>query len=70
MTKYDVGILKIRDCVRVEGQEGVVVDVHEPEWIDHRTRAFRKEFAGADIRFKDEEFTVYIPAKNIEKVGL
>ena len=69
MTKYDIGILKSGDRVRVNGREGVVTNIHEPEWIDHRTRAFKKEFQSADIRFEDEKYAVSIPAKDIEKVG-
>jgi hypothetical protein len=66
MTKYDVGILKPGDRVRAKGRDGVVVSPHELEWIDHRTRASRKEFQGADIRFDKERWSTYIHAADIE----
>jgi hypothetical protein len=66
MTKYDLGKLKRHDRVIADGRIGTVTSVHEPEWIDHKTRGFRKEFQGADIEF-DHELgrSVYIHADGI-----
>ena len=66
MTKYDVGKLKRHDRVIADGRIGTVTSVHEPEWIDHKTRGLRKEFQGADIEF-DHELgrSVYIHADGI-----
>lgn len=66
MTKYDVGKLKRGDRVVVDSKMGTVVSPHEPEWIDHKTRAFRKEFQGADIQFDGELHSTYIHADRIE----
>ena len=68
MTKYDVGILKQGDLVRVKGRAGVVSSPHEPEWIEHRTKAFKKELQGADIHFDGEHGSTYIHAADIELV--
>jgi hypothetical protein len=54
MTKYDVGKLNRHDRVIADGRIGTVTSVHEPEWIDHKTRGFRKELQGADIEFDHE----------------
>ena len=43
MNKHDVGVLKKGDTVFVGGLPATVVSTHEPEWIDHRTKAFRKD---------------------------
>ena len=69
MTRYDVGKLNCGDRVIVENELGTVINPHEPEWIDHRTKAFKKEFQGADIRFDGENRSVYIHAEKIEKYG-
>ncbi len=66
MTKYDVGKLKVGDRVKVIDDYGVVTNVHEPEWIDHKTRAFRKEFQSADIRFEGYDRSICIQACAIE----
>ena len=67
MTRHDVGKLNSRDRVRVGDKLGTVVSPHEPEWIDHKTRAFRKEFQGADIQFDGEPgCAYYIHAASIE----
>lgn len=68
MTKYDVGVLKQGDRVRVKGRDGVVSSPHEPEWIEHRTNAFKKELQGASIRFDGEHWSTYIHAADIELV--
>lgn len=66
MTRYDVGKLNRGDRVTVGGKLGTVTRPHEPEWIDHKTRAFRKEFQGADIQFDGEPgYSVYIHAASI-----
>lgn len=51
LNKSDVGVLKRGVRVKVGGRCGSVFNAHEPEWIDHKTRAFRKELQGADISF-------------------
>jgi len=66
MTKYDVGKLKRGDRVVVDGKTGTVLSPHEPEWVDHKTRAFRKELQGADIQFDQEWRSTYIHADRIE----
>ena len=68
MTKYDVGKLKVRDRVTVDGKPGMVVSVHEPEWIDHKTRAFCKEFQGANIRMDGGVRSEYVHAPRIELI--
>jgi hypothetical protein len=66
MTRYDIGKLNYGDRVTVDGKSGTVTSPHEPEWIDHKTRAFRKEFQGADIQFDGElGCSVYIHADSI-----
>jgi len=66
MTRYDVDKCKCGDRVRVDGKIGTITYSHEPEWIDHKTGMFRKEFQGADILFDDEPFhSVYIHADSI-----
>ena len=65
MDKFSVGVLSRGDRVLVNGSPAVVVSAHEPEWIDHKTRAFRKEFQGADVRLADGQ-QVYVHAKEIE----
>jgi hypothetical protein len=54
LTRYDVGKLKPGDSVTVDGKRGVVTSTHEPEWIDHKTKAFRKVLQSADILFEGE----------------
>ena len=66
MNKYEVGKLETGMQVMVGGQVGVVTGVHEPEWIDHKTKAFRKELQGADVRFSgDEGCRGYVWAEDI-----
>ncbi len=66
MTKYDIGKLSHRDRVSVNGRKGTVVSVHEPQWIDHKTRAQQHVLQGADIAFDDEpEITRYIHCEDI-----
>jgi hypothetical protein len=66
MTKHDVGKLNSGDRVTVGGKLGTVTSPHEPEWIDHKTQAFRKELRGADIQFDGETgSSVYIHADSI-----
>ena len=50
MKDFDVGKLKFRDRVYVKGKLGTVISVHEPEWIDHKTKAFCKVLQGATAR--------------------
>jgi len=68
MNKHDVGVLKRGDSVITNGRPAIVVSPHEPEWIDHKTRQFRKEFQGADLRLDDGR-CAYIHAANIEPVS-
>jgi len=66
MTRHDVGKLKGGDRVKVGDKLGTVVSPHEPEWIDHKTRAFRKELQGADVQFDGEPgCSYYIHAASI-----
>jgi hypothetical protein len=66
MTRYDVGKLNRGDRVTVGGKLGTVTSPHEPEWIDNKTKEFRKEFQGADIQFDGEPgHSVYIHADSI-----
>jgi hypothetical protein len=54
LTRYDVGKLKPGMRVTAAGKLGTVRNVHEPSWVDHRTRAFRQELQSADITLDDE----------------
>lgn len=65
LNKSDVGVLKRGVRVKVGGRCGSVFNAHEPEWIDHKTRAFRKELQGADISFDDECGFRYVHANEI-----
>ncbi|MDI1301994.1 MAG: hypothetical protein PSX71_08825 [bacterium] len=56
MNKSDVGVLNRGDAVIVDGSAGIVVSVHEPEWVNNKTRAFCKELQGADIKFDDGRY--------------
>jgi hypothetical protein len=60
-------LIKEGDRVIVHGRTGIVISVHEPTWIDHQTRAFRKVFQGADICFDGETHSGYFHAAHIEK---
>lgn len=50
----DVGLLKRGVRVKVGKKLGAVYDAHEPEWIDYKTKAFKKELRGASILFDGE----------------
>jgi len=63
MNKHEVGKLKRRMEVTVNGEKGIVCSVHEPEWRDHKTGAQCKEFQGADIRVNGR--VAYYHAENI-----
>lgn len=70
MNPSDVGKLKFRDRVSVNGREGTVVSVHEPEWMDHRSQGYRKVLQGADIEFDDRlGLSVYIHAEGISMLS-
>lgn len=66
MDKHDIGVLSCGDRVFINGSPATVVSPHEPEWIDHRTRAFRKEFKGADVRLDSGQY-FYAHAKDIRQ---
>ena len=50
LTSYDVGLLEIGMRVSASGQHGTVRRVHEPSWVDHKTRAFKQKLASADVQ--------------------
>lgn len=51
LNKACVGMLNRGDRVFVCGYgKGIVISPHEPEWIDHKTKCFKKELQGADIK--------------------
>ena len=54
MKTTETGKLKRCDKVRVNGRIGTVTGVHEPKWIDHRTRANMHVLQGAMIAFEDK----------------
>lgn len=54
LSSTDVGLLKRGVRVKVGEKFGTIYDAHEPEWIDHKTKAFRKELQGASISFDGE----------------
>lgn len=64
MDKFQVGVLKRGDSVVAAGRKATVVSPHEPEWIDHKTRAFRKELQGADVKFEDGQYA-YVHAGDL-----
>ena len=64
MNKFQVGVLQRGDSVTVAGRKAIVVSPHEPEWIDHKTRAFCKELQGADVKFEDGQ-CVYVHAADL-----
>jgi hypothetical protein len=64
MNKSDVGVLNRGDTVLVHGIKGIVCSVHEPEWINHKTRSKQVEFQGADIRVNGR--SSYFHAADIE----
>ena len=64
MNKFQVGVLQRGDSVTVSGRKAIVVSPHEPEWIDHETRAFRKELQGADVKFEDGQYA-YVHAVDL-----
>lgn len=66
----DVGVLKRNTRVKVGDRYGLVFNAHEPQWIDHKTKAFRKELQGADIAFDDEKSGLrYVHANEISIVS-
>lgn len=69
MNRHDVGVLKKGDTVFVGGLPATVVSTHEPEWIDHRTKAFRKEFQGADLKLSSGVYA-YTHAAQIETTAI
>lgn len=54
LSKHDVGLLCHGSRVRVGARLATVVSPHEPQWIDHNTKAFTKVLQGADVGFDDE----------------
>ena len=64
MNKNEVGVLKRGDTVLVKGKKGIACSVHEPEWVDHKTRSNQIEFQGADIRLDGRNS--YFHAEDIE----
>ena len=74
MNKNDIGALKPGMTVTVARkrsalgmatsfERGEIVNVHEPEWVDHATKIHMKELQGADVRLNGKN--VYIEACNI-----
>lgn len=67
LTKYDIGKLKHGVRVKVGDRTGTVVSEHEPQWRDHKTRAWMHELQGADIAFDDDPgSSCYIHCGEIE----
>ena len=67
MTKHDVGVLQCGDQVIASGRQGKVASVHEPRWIDHKTKQQMHEFQGADVVFADGDIA-YCHADKITRV--
>lgn len=68
MNKHDVGVLNYGDQVIASGRQGKVASVHEPRWIDHKTKQQMHEFQGADIVFANGE-RVYVHADKLTRVS-
>jgi hypothetical protein len=68
MTKYDVGVLSRGDQVLASGRLGKIASVHEPKWVDHKTKRHMHEFHGADVTFNDGGAT-YFHAKDLNVFG-
>jgi hypothetical protein len=66
LTPNDIGKLKRGDRVKVGNRFGTVIDPHEPQWIDHKTKAQMHVLQGADIRFDDDHSNTYIHCAEIE----
>ena len=54
LNRHDVGLLKIGMRVSASGQHGTVRRVHEPSWVDHKTRVFMKELASVTVQLDGE----------------
>ena len=68
MKTTETGKLKRCDKVRVNGRIGTVTGVHEPKWIDHRTRANMHVLQGAMIAFEDKPYPpTYVHCDKIEQ---
>jgi len=67
MKNSDIGVLSRGDTVLVLGIKGIVCSVHEPEWVDHKTRSHQIEFQGADIRVDGRNS--YFHAADIEPLN-
>jgi len=67
MNKHDIGKLTQGMRVNVEGKIGTVVSVHEPQWVDHKTRTFQHVLQGADIVLDAEpEHAKYFQCAHID----
>lgn len=42
----------------VNGRRGGGVSPHEPQWVEHRTLAFKKVLQGADIHFDGDSHAI------------
>ena len=69
MTKYDVGVLSRGDQVLASGRLGKIASVHEPKWVDHKTKRHMHEFQGADVTF-DDGVSTYFHAKDLKVFGI
>jgi hypothetical protein len=54
LTENDIGILRPGMAVEALGRKGIVRNVHEPSWVDHRTKRFCKVLQSADVVFDEE----------------
>jgi hypothetical protein len=54
----EIGVLNCGDLVTVNGRRGGGVSPHEPQWVEHRTLAFKKVLQGADIHFDGDSHAI------------
>jgi len=64
MNELDVDILQRGVRIEVNGRIATVINPHHPQWIDHKTRVFKRVFQGADVRFEDGQ-CAYVHARDI-----
>ncbi|MFA6572187.1 MAG: hypothetical protein WCT77_13245 [Bacteroidota bacterium] len=69
MAKYDVDKLKPGDRVRALNFPAIIVQVHEPQWVDYKTGAFCRELSGADVRMFGDTMNTYVKAEDIELIS-
>jgi len=66
LSRFCTGVLSAGMRVVIDGnRNGIVSNVHEPQWRDHSTKSWKHELQGADVILQGDSRATYFHCERI-----